>query len=289
MKYMKHERLSLKLHPDLDEKWVQQLIADDPSILGLGDLDLRQKERPQPRAGRLDLLLQDRDTMRRYEVEIQLGATDEAHIIRTIEYWDIERKRYPQYEHCAVIIAEDITSRFLNVVGLFNGAIPLIAIQMQALKVGDCITLAFTKVMDELTRGLVNEDEDAEAAPTDRAYWEKRATKQTVKLADDLLDIAKEIDATLTLRYNKPYIGLAKGGQAFNFCVFRPRKSTINFECNLPASDEIDKKIEDAGLETLEYSRRFGYYRFSLSAEAIKDKRDFLKELMQLAYSNRSP
>ena len=29
---------------------------------------------------------------RRYEVEIQLGRVDESHIIRTIEYWDIEKK-----------------------------------------------------------------------------------------------------------------------------------------------------------------------------------------------------
>jgi hypothetical protein len=32
-----------------------------------------------------------------------LGATDESHIIRCIEYWDIERRRYPAYEHCAVL------------------------------------------------------------------------------------------------------------------------------------------------------------------------------------------
>ena len=83
----------------------------------------------QPRAGRLDLLLQDPDTQRRYEVEVQLGSTDESHIIRTIEYWDIEKKRYPQYDHCAVLVAEDITSRFLNVVSLFNGTMPLIAIE----------------------------------------------------------------------------------------------------------------------------------------------------------------
>ena len=73
---------------------------------------------------RLDLLFIDSDGKERYEVEIQLGATDESHIIRTIEYWDIERKRYPQYNHTAVIIAEDITSRFLNVISLFNGSIP---------------------------------------------------------------------------------------------------------------------------------------------------------------------
>jgi hypothetical protein len=151
VEFERAERLSMKAHPDLNEKWVQELIASEPSIIGLGDLELRQKERIQPRAGRLDLLLQDSDTKRRYEVELQLGATDEAHIIRTIEYGDIERKRYPQYDHCAVLIAEDITSRFLNVISLFNGTIPLIAIQMQALRVAGKLTLVFTRVIDELS------------------------------------------------------------------------------------------------------------------------------------------
>jgi hypothetical protein len=41
------------------------------------------------------------------------------------------------HDHCAVIVAEDITSRFLNVISLFNGTIPLIAIQMQALRIGE--------------------------------------------------------------------------------------------------------------------------------------------------------
>ena len=66
---------------------------------------------------------------------------------------EYQRKRYPQYDHCAILVAEDITSRFLNVIGLFNGTIPLIALQMQALKVGNHTTLIFTKVMDELKRG----------------------------------------------------------------------------------------------------------------------------------------
>ena len=105
MKYVKSERIWLKRHSELKEKWVQERIADDPSILGLGELVLKDKERLQPKAGRLDLLLQDLDGTRRYEVEIQLGRTDESHIIRTLEYWDIERKRYPQYDHCAVIVA----------------------------------------------------------------------------------------------------------------------------------------------------------------------------------------
>ena len=112
-KYVKPGRIWLKTHPDLTEKWLQDRIGEDPSLLGLGDLVLRDRERPQAGAGRLDLLLQDAEANRRYKVEIQLGRTDESHIIRTIEYWVIERKRYPQYEHIAVIVAADILAEAL--------------------------------------------------------------------------------------------------------------------------------------------------------------------------------
>ena len=286
--YVKPERLWLRAHPEYTEKWIQKLIADDPSILGLGDLVLRDQERIHPRAGRLDLLLQDVETKRRYEVELQLGATDEAHIIRTIEYWDIERKRYPQYDHCAVIVAEDITSRFLNVISLFNGTVPLIAIQVQALRVGENITLVFTTVMDELSRGLVDEDEDAAAAPTDRAYWEKQATKATVALADDLLEILKQFDPSLELKYNKFYIGLSRDGQAFNFVAFRPKKNQLNLELKLPQTDDIDAKIDVAGLDSLEYNKRWGLYRLRLNKEQVKSNADVIRELMKLAYERRS-
>ena len=134
---------------------MQERIAEDPSLLGLGDLILKDKERIHPQGGRLDILCQDAESNRRYEIEIQLGKSNESHIIRTIEYWDIERKRYPQYEHTAVLVAEEITSRFLNVISLFNGFIPLVAIQMQALRIGDQVSLVFTTVLNEMRLGLV--------------------------------------------------------------------------------------------------------------------------------------
>jgi len=85
MLYVKFTKLSLRSNADYSERWVQDRIAEDPSILGLGDVVLKDKERNQPRAGRLDILLQQADGNRRFEVEIQLGQTDESHIIRTIE------------------------------------------------------------------------------------------------------------------------------------------------------------------------------------------------------------
>lgn len=288
LQYMKPERVPLKTSSEYDEKWVQDRIAEDPTILGLGDLVLRDRERVQPRAGRLDLLLQDPDTKRRYEVELQLGASDEAHIIRTIEYWDIERKRYPQYDHCAVIIAEDITSRFLNVISLFNGAVPLIAIQMRALKVGEHIGLAFSTVVDEMSRGLVDEDEDADAAPTDRAYWEAKASKATVAVADQLLAAVKEFDPTLDLKYNKFYIGLSRNGHVNNFVSLKPRKNFVICQIKLMHSDETQAKLDASGLETLDYDTRWGLYRIRLAKDDLKKHGDLLKELMRLAFDSKN-
>lgn len=285
--YIKPERIWLKSHPEYTERWVQKLIADDPTILGLGDLVLRDQERIQPRAGRLDLLLQHRETKRRYEVELQLGPTDESHIIRTLEYWDIERKRYPQYDHCAVLVAEDITSRFLNIISLFNGTVPFVAVQMQALKISEHITLVFSTVIDELTRGMVDDDEDAEAAPTDRAYWESRATKATVALADQLLEIANELDSSLKLKYNKFYIGLSRDGQPFNFITFRPKKNQINLEVKVPEAPDIDAKIEKAGIESLEYNKQWGFYQLRLTKPEIVNNTELLRELIQMAYARR--
>lgn len=285
LQFVKAERLSLVQHQEFNERWVQERIADDPTILGLGDLVLKDKERMQPRAGRLDLLLQDPDTLRRYEVELQLGNTDECHIIRTIEYWDIERKRYPQYEHCAVIIAEDITSRFLNIIGLFNGTIPLIAIQVSALRIGDQVALTFTKVVDELQRGLVDDEEVQ--VPADRTYWESRGSKQTVAIADQLLGLIHEFAPGVTLKYNRHYIGIAKDGQPYNFAVFRARKNSLNVDIKLPDELETKQKLEDAGLELMQYDQRWGAYRIRLGKDDLKGCRDLVAGLLRSAYEIR--
>lgn len=286
--YAKHERIWLQKHPDYTEKWVQALIAADPSIIGLGDVDLLAQERIQPRAGRLDLLLRDIEANRRYQVELQLGATDETHIIRTIEYWDIERKRYPQYDHCAVLIAEDITSRFLNVISLFNGTMPLIAIQMQAIKVGDVVTLVFTTVMDELRRGVVDEDEEAISVPSDRPTWVKSASEETVLLTDEILQIVKTFDPTLALKYNKGYIGLTRDGRAFNFIELIPRRNNIIVNFKLPKTEEYDAKFKEADFEQLTYSLTWGQYRLRLTPSDVREKSAALKELLKQAYDVRS-
>lgn len=277
--YAKHERIWMKDHPEYSEHWVQKVIADDPSLLRLGDLTVLAQQRRHPGAGKLDLLLQDQDA-RRYEVELQLGSVDESHIIRCIEYWDIERKRYPQYDHCAVIIAEDITSRFLNVISLFNGTIPLIAIQMQLIKVGNHTTLVFTTVMNELKRGLVDGDEPI-SAPVDRAYWEAANRKDALTVADDFLKLVRQIDKTIEANFTQTYIALVKDRQ--NFLSIEPRKTGVVLNVRLPNSEYIDDKVQE--LDRLPYAS--GFYRLKLRTSDLTEKKAVVEELIRLAHEQR--
>ncbi len=174
MEFHKSKLISLKTHEIYNEKWLQSLIIEDPTLLGLGDLAVKEVERRQPRAGRLDLLLSDSETHTRYEVEIQLGATDETHIIRTIEYWDIEKSRYPQYEHVAVIVAD-------------------------------------------------------------------------------------------------------------NFLAFRARRGSVIAEFRIPRSDEVTARIDDSGIDSLPYDKRWNRYRLRLTGGDLDSHRDLLLEMIGLA------
>ena len=267
-------KLSIKDIPDINETAIQEFIFDKPEVLGLGDLTAIQREKGYESGGRLDILLADEDT--RYEVEIQLGATDPSHIIRTIEYWDNERKKYPQYDHCAVIVAEEITGRFMNVISLFNGTIPLIALQMSAYKVGEQTHLAFTKVLDRVTYG---DDEPVE--PTDRAYWEKKSNKSQLKLTDELFKRISEYAPGMELKYNKFYIGLAKDNVAKNFVYFKPCKQCVILNIK---TRENNLDSLDTDKLNIEYISRNKCYRIRFTGvHEFDENKDLLQSLISEA------
>ncbi len=274
------QKISLKNHPEIKEDLIQQYIFDHPEVLGLGELIPIRREKVQPSGGRLDILMGTVDNETRYEIEIQLGATDPSHIIRTIEYWDSEKKRYQQFDHCAVIVAEEITGRFMNVISLFNGNIPLIALQLSAYKVGDDISLTFTKVMDRVTPGT---DEEDEYEVKDRNYWENRSTKKIIKEVDDIFDALDKYTAGYELKYNKFYIGLTKDGVAKNFISFQPKKSFLHMYFKTTEVPELSTKIEDAGLDVV-YESRWRRYRIKLNGFAdYKKHEELIQECVKAA------
>ena len=250
LQYTKHERVWLKTDASFNEKWLQDRIHEDPNILGLGDVIVLDRERVQERAGRLDLLLSDPEQNRRYEVELMLGPTDESHIIRCIEYWDIERRRYPGYEHCAVLVAEDITSRFLNVLSLLAGTVPLVAIQVNALKAGEHIILDFVRVLDQRQLRRDDEAETKQLVSVDRSYWIEKSSLPVLTLADEVLEIINEkAEPQQQLNYNKYYIGLTDGIRSRNFIYFRPRKKFLRIVIPNGWNQERSDRLDEAGLD----------------------------------------
>lgn len=251
----------------LTEKWLQDRIEEDPGLLGLGNLQVIRRERQQLSGGRVDFLLYDLEDETRYEVEIMLGSLDESHIIRTIEYWDIERQRYPTYEHRAVIVAEEITARFFNVLRLLNRAVPLIAIQLTAIPLSkDEIILHGIKVLD-IFEESDPEDETA-GEQVDRKYWERRSSPSSLAALDMIIALVNTDIAPAHVTYNKNHIALGTTGS--NFCWFHPPKEASH--CHLRVKTDPEKREEQmkAFEETSLYVRAFQRKQITLKL-SVKD------------------
>jgi hypothetical protein len=190
----------------------------------------------------------------------------------------------PQYDHCAVIVAEDITSRFLNVISLFNSAIPIIAIQMSALGIGDQVALVFTTVLNELTRGIEEEGDESQEL-VDRGYWEGRAGKEVLGMADQLLGMLRQWDGTLEMRYNKYSLVLTKSGVVDKFVSFRPKQQFLRVEARIPQSEETDNQLEAAGFDLMPY--KWGKYRVRLTKADLTKQEAAISALLKQAYDNR--
>ncbi len=87
----------------------------------------------------------------------------------------------------------------------------------------------------------------------------------------------------MTLKYNKNYVGLARDGVADNFDQMCPRQQHVIAEFRIPRSDELSSRLEEQGIEMLEYSTRWGRYRIRLTASDVATRRDLLLQLVQLS------
>lgn len=257
----------------LDEKWLQDRIAADPALLGIGDLLVLQRERSQPSGGRIDFLMYDPDNETRYEIEIMLGSLDESHIIRTIEYWDIERQRYPGLEHRAVIVAEEITSRFFNVIRLLNRSVPMIALQLNAFVFGESIVLQFTKVLDVYELG--GEEEEGTAEQSDRRYWEERAGAASLAIADSVISM---LPPTARIAYNRGHIAIGTSG--YNFCWLRPRRTHCHVHLRVGSEhrEAVIARLEGAAVSCRPYQRHS--IRLGLTAKQIEEHAELICEVL---------
>lgn len=261
----------------LDEYWLQDQIAENPGCLGLGELELVLRERRQANGGRLDILLKDPEDDSMYEVEVMLGETDESHIIRTIEYWDREKRKWPQRQHYAVLVAEAVTKRFFNVIQLFSHSIPIIAVQVNIVESGGNRVLHFSKILDtyeepEDETGITNEKYDED-------FWRKKSP-WTLDAAKDLLEAVRPVLISATLNCVKNYIAIEVNGN--NYMSLRKRsnpKSLFGAWFDESHLEEAKVLFDESSIS---YVQKDGKFRLTVDAQMIQGNVSLLQSIAKL-------
>lgn len=125
------------------------------------------------------------------------------------------------------------------------------------------------------------------ASPDEVILERARGEKRVVVTADldysEVLGVLHEVEPSLTLRYNKHYVGTGKDGQPMNFVILKPKKEWIRVEVKLERSDDIQARLEQAGSDLLEYSP-YGRYQFRLRTGDAQKQRSLLTEVFRLSY-----
>jgi len=255
-----------------DEYWLQDLIYKNPSILGLGDLQSLNKEKKQSSGGRLDILLKDSSDNAMYEVEVMLGETDPSHIIRTIEYWDNEKRKYPQRQHYAVLIAESFERRYFNVVQLLSLNIPMIAIQADLLEINNEYILNFTKILD-----IYEEPSDEEEVKiVNESTWVKKSKWTIATVREFIKYLANE---NIKLNYTQSYVSLIINGHNA-YCFDKRTQPTSILWFNVKDDEKVEsiKRIFDDKGIVYKYDR---YKDFSVNVdlEMLKKNQDVFSKV----------
>lgn len=268
---------------DLDEYWLQDQIFKNPSIIGLGELEALQREKKQSKGGRLDILLKNPETDSMYEVEVMLGATDESHIIRTIEYWELEKRRWPQRQHFAVIVAETITRRFFNVIQLLSLSIPIIAIQANIIEADGNRILHFTKVLD------VYEEPEEEISSSDgviydRGWWHANAPWNVVN-AENVQKLISTVIKQTQLNYVKNYISISIGRDIyFSFRKRSGGKSLLRIWMNNSSLSKSKSLLDEKSIpySVMPYDNEGQLLQFIVDQKLIESDSDLFLEIAAL-------
>lgn len=260
-----------------DEYWLQDLIYETPSILGLGELVPVTKEKKQSSGGKLDILLKNPEDNSMYEIEAMLGETDPSHIIRTIEYWDIEKRRYPQRQHFPVLIAESFNKRYFNVIQILSLNIPMIAIQAELLEVGGQKIINFTKILDIYEE----QAEDDETTWTTNAYW-------TLQTAKDLLSIINSSGQILQLNFTQSYVALvnSKGNVYWLYKRAEP-KSYLGFKERDEEKVELIKNTLDNSSIPFTYNK-YKEFLIVIDREFVKKHKDIILKVNNIRFSTET-
>lgn len=265
-----------------DEYWLQDIIYENPKVLGLGNLVPVHKEKKQASGGRLDILLKNSDENAMYEVEVMLGETDPSHIIRSIEYWDNEKRKYPQRQHFCVLVAERFDRRYFNVIQLMSLNIPMIAVQADLLEVNGEKILHFTKIIDIYIEPEENDDDQKVVNETS---W-NNDSPWTNKNAKDFITILNSEKNKINIGYTQSYISINfEGKNAYWFHKRVKPTSAIFFSVKDEEKAESIKSVLDKNEFSYTFNTRYKEFMLYVDENNIKTNSVLFNEIHSIRFN----
>ena len=180
-----------------------------------------------------------------------------------------------------MIVAEEITNRFFNVIWLSNRSLPIIAVQLDALTVNGNLLLHFTKVLDIY---VAQEPGNQPEETVNREYWERRSSPAAMALFDRFMKLLSDqsLQLTATLRHD----GIALSRKSA-FALIYPKKSGY---CTLRSYGEsLPEDVLKQSIDKLQANGATvrhlpgGRYSVRLDNQAMDRNADVLIELVRSA------
>ena len=246
---------------------------------GFGDLVCAsRREQRQSKRWRLDLLLQDPEDDTYYECGGYVGCYGrEPHNPQQSRYWDLEKRRFPNRKHVAVLVAESITRRFFNVVHLLSLSIPMVGIQANLIDADGKRALHFVKVVDLF--------EDAEEEPEGRGEvyneeWWKTNAPWTIENAQSLVKALEKVFPKVELRFVKSYVSLLIDNDMYFWFYKRTRgnKSWLNFWVD---GSLLPRVAEILDTKNIPYSSG-KYFKLSVDRKFIDENAELFAKIGEL-------
>jgi uncharacterized protein with ParB-like and HNH nuclease domain len=127
---------------------------------------------------------------------------------------------------------------------------------------------------------LISEEE----LERDRAFWEEKASNESLKVMDDCLEIIKSFAPGIELNYNQRHIGLYVHGKVNNFVVFYPKQIFIRAAVTISDPASWQERFIKAGFQVVTLGKWKSRVKFRIYKEDVLNNGNLLKELFEVSY-----
>jgi len=155
-----------------DEAWLQGWLKEQPSRLGLGELDVTDAAGDEDERSFVAT-----DDQRCFSVDVRLGEMEASHGFQLLDNWARNRVRHPDKTHVAVLVTETAGERYRTTLETLAEHLPLVVVELAVWR-GESEAIVVPHV------ALASDDVDLGSAPAAKASEALARTQRDEAVAE---------------------------------------------------------------------------------------------------------